>query len=156
MLANYMEKVNKVIVPRSSKFVVVAVNWSRRYFSVCVCVLVTNIFTVANIHYTSNSFNLHLLFTKMLGYKKFCVSSSSSFVGDVGEPDRDGPLMESVGSAVNSFLGVFFVLAVGNFNDDGSAWHSTNSIFSRIGEFLSRSSLSQSLLFDGFSEKRRC
>lgn len=35
------QKVNKVFVPRSSKFVVVAVNWSRKYFSVCVCVCIT-------------------------------------------------------------------------------------------------------------------
>lgn len=68
-----------------------------------------------NFNYTSNSFSLHLIFTKILGYKKFCRSSSSSFVGDeMGEPDRDGPLILKVGSAVKSFLGgVFLVGLVG-------------------------------------------
>ena len=63
-------------------------------------------------HYTSNSFNLLRIFTKRLqlklslGYKKFCISSSSSRevgdvdVGDVrGEGAGDGPLMLSVGKA---------------------------------------------------------
>lgn len=97
---------------------------------------------------------MHLVFTNMLGYKKFCLSSSSSFVGDeIGDPDLDGPLILSVGRAVSSSFGVFFG-AVGKYDDEGSAWHSTSSNFSLSGEFR-LSSLSQ-ILFDGFSEKRRC
>ena len=109
---------------------------------------------IITIHYTSNSFNLLLVFTKMLGYKKFCVSSSSSFVGDVGDPEREGPLILRVGKAVRSFFGVFFTFWR-LLNGTGSLWHSTISTFSRNEYFLS-SSLSQSSLFEGFSEKRLC
>jgi hypothetical protein len=90
----------------------------------------------------------------MLGYKKFCVSSSSSFVGVVGEPEREGPLMLSVGKAARSFFGVFFVLG-GILYGTGSLWHSTISNLSHSGDLRS-SSLSQSSLFVGFSEKRLC
>lgn len=116
--------------------------------------LLLSLVYVFTMHYTSNSSNLLLIFTKMLGYKKFCVSSSSSFVGVVGDPEREGPLTLSVGRAARSFLGVFFVVA-GFLNDIGSLWHSTSSIFSRNGDRRS-SSLSHSSLFVGFSEKRLC
>lgn len=114
------------------------------------------------LRYTSSSLNSLLIFTKSLScslsYKKFCFSSSS--VGDVGDwfldGAGDGPLMERVGSAASSFLGVFFVLLRFLCDDDmdGSRWHSTSSIFSCCREFRA-SSLSQ-ILFEGFSEKRRC
>lgn len=114
-----------------------------------------------DVRYTSSSLNSLLIFTKSFScsfsYKKFCFSSSS--VGDVGDWLRDGagdgPLIESVGSAASSILGVFLVLPGTLYDDvDGSLWHSTSSTFSRCGE-LRASSLSQ-ILFDGFSEKRRC
>ena len=58
----------------------------------------------------------------MLGYKKFCLSSSSSFVGDeAGEPDLDGPLILSVGRAVSSNFGVFLGGATGKYDVEGSA-----------------------------------
>lgn len=111
-------------------------------------------------HYTSSSLSSLLIFTKSFScsfsYKKFCFSSSS--VGVVGDWLRDGagdgPLIESVGNAASSNLGVFTALLGGLYDVDGSLWHSTSSIFSRGGE-LRASSLSQ-ILFDGFSEKRRC
>lgn len=110
-------------------------------------------------HYTSSSLSSLLIFTKSFScsfsYKKFCFSSSS--VGVVGdcclEGAGDGPLIESVGKAARSFLGVIFVLFAILIDVDGSLWHSTSSIFSLGGEFLV-SSLSH-IRFDGFSEKRR-
>lgn len=136
---------------------------------ICFALLINLVTCATWFRYTSSSLNSLLIFTKSfscsLSYKKFCVSSSS--VGDVGDwfldGAGDGPLMESVGSAASSFLGVFFVLTIGatlsdvdvDIDVDGSLWHSTISIiFSRSGEFLV-SSLSQ-ILFEGFSEKRRC
>lgn len=110
--------------------------------------------------YTRSSLSSLLIFTKSLScslsYKKFFSSSSVGEVGDwLREGAGDGPLMESVGNAARSFLGVLFVLFGVLFDDvDGSLWHSTSSIFSRRGEWRV-SSLSQ-ILFDGFSEKRRC
>lgn len=112
------------------------------------------------IRYTSSSLNSLLIFTKSdrcsFSYKKFCFSSSS--VGVVGDccldGAGDGPLIERVGRAARSFLGVIFVLFATLCDElDGSLWHSTISIFSRGGEFLV-SSLSH-IRFDGFSEKRR-
>lgn len=122
--------------------------------------IVGNFIHSFDVNYTSNSLSSLLIFTKSLScsfsYKKFCFSSSS--VGVVGDWFLDGagegPLIDSVGNAAKSFLGVFFVL-IGILCVNGSLWHSTISMFSLCSNDGLVSSLSQ-ILFDGFSEKRRC
>lgn len=118
--------------------------------------------------YTSNSSRWLRVFTKRLCWSSSYMKSDFSSTGDCSgvwfrDGAGDGPLMESVGRRFLktawwfSFVAsdILCVRGMSGFVLSGSLWHSTISIVSWFGD-IRVSSLSQILLCEGFSEKRRC